>query len=122
MLTDSERFAFMAWRINAFETTGNAYDAVQTDESIKKGDTLLVPSEAVVGVAHTWPFSITRDAGYLHQLIEGRTSDTLESLNAEFGVSAGTIERACKLAQMLSYHLDPGLIDLIARDAPGERT
>jgi hypothetical protein len=33
MLTDSERFAFTAHRIHAFETTGNAYDATQTDEA-----------------------------------------------------------------------------------------
>ena len=121
MLTDSERFAFLPWRIHAFETTGNAYDAMQTDESIKTGDTLLVPSEAVVGVAHTWPFAITREAGYLHQLIEGRSTDTFESLNAEFGVPSGTIERACKLAQMLSFHLHAALIDLLARSSPGER-
>ena len=34
MLTDSERFAFSAWRIHAFASTGNAYDAVQTDELV----------------------------------------------------------------------------------------
>lgn len=42
MLTDSERFAFSAWRIHAFASTGNAYDAVQTDETIAARDTLLV--------------------------------------------------------------------------------
>lgn len=55
MLTDSERFAFSVWRIHAFASTGNAYDAVQTDESIAAGDTLLVLDERVVGVAMTWP-------------------------------------------------------------------
>lgn len=63
MLTDSERFAFTVWRIHAFGSTGNAYDAVQTDESIAAGDTLLVPDEQVVGVAMTWPFAVTRESG-----------------------------------------------------------
>lgn len=49
MLTDSERFAFSAWRIHAFASTGNAYDAVQTDETIAAGDTLLILDERVVG-------------------------------------------------------------------------
>lgn len=68
MLTDSERFAFSAWRIHAFGSTGNAYDAVQIDESIAAGDTLLVPDEKVVGVAMTWPFAVTRESGKLHKL------------------------------------------------------
>ena len=55
MLTDSERFAYSAWRIHAFASTGNAYDAVQTDETIAAGDTLLILDEGVVVVAMTWP-------------------------------------------------------------------
>ena len=66
MLTDSERFAFSAWRIHAFASTGNAYDAVQTDETIAAGDTLLILDERVVGVAMTWPFAITAEPGKVH--------------------------------------------------------
>ena len=46
MLTDSERFAFSVWRIHAFASTGNAYDAVQTDETIAAGD--LPPADPAV--------------------------------------------------------------------------
>ena len=52
MLTDSERFAFSAWRIHAFASTGNAYDAVQTDETIAAGDTLLILDEAWIFLDH----------------------------------------------------------------------
>jgi hypothetical protein len=60
MLTDSERFAFTARRIHGFASTGNAYDATQTDDRIASGDTLLILPEGVVGVAHCWPFAVTR--------------------------------------------------------------
>jgi hypothetical protein len=55
MLTDSERFAFTPRRIHGFASTGNAYDATQTDDRIASGDTLLILPEGVVGVAHCWP-------------------------------------------------------------------
>ncbi len=48
MIMDSERFAFIPRRIHAFATSGNAYDACQTDEAIKTGHTLLILSEGVV--------------------------------------------------------------------------
>jgi hypothetical protein len=60
MLTDSERFAFTARRIHGFASTGNAYDATQTDDRIASGDTLLILPEGVVGVAHCWPFAVTQ--------------------------------------------------------------
>ena len=60
MLTDSERFAFTARRHHAFASTGNAYDAVQCDEAIHTGDTLVVLAEEVIGVAMTWPFAVTQ--------------------------------------------------------------
>ena len=37
MLSDSERFAFSAWRIHAFASTGNAYDAVQVRVDFDNG-------------------------------------------------------------------------------------
>ena len=85
MLTDSERFAFTAHRIHAFETTGNAYDAVQTDEAIGTGDTLLILGEAVVGVALTWPFAVTAECGHLHQ-VAPKMGDTLNAFAASLGV------------------------------------
>lgn len=52
MLTDSERFAFVPRHYHGFASTGNAYDATQTDDRIENGDTLLILTEGVIGVAH----------------------------------------------------------------------
>ncbi|QNE07807.1 hypothetical protein [Croceicoccus marinus] len=114
MLTDSERFAFTAHRIHAFETTGNAYDAVQTDEAIGTGDTLLIFGEAVVGVALTWPFAVTAECGHLHQ-VAPKTDDTLDAFAASLGVEHAAIERAAELARRLGLAIDPTLAPLLAR-------
>ena len=52
--------------IHKFDTTGEAYDAVQCDPEIKNGDFLFVPSEQVIGIAYTWPFALTKNHGALH--------------------------------------------------------
>ena len=52
--------------IHRFESTGDAYDACQCDEKIKDGDVLLIESEGVVGLAHTWPYAVTLNLGKLH--------------------------------------------------------
>ena len=49
-----------------FSTTGDAYDACQCGAEIKSGDTLVVASERVVGVACTWPFAATAELGVVH--------------------------------------------------------
>ena len=58
-------------KIHYFDSTGDAYDACQCDDSVKKGDTLLIENEKVVGVAETWPFAVTEKAGKLHGRAEG---------------------------------------------------
>jgi len=50
-----------------FDTTGEAYDASQTDD-LAKGDILYIPSEGVVGFADTWPFAISCKRGDLHSV------------------------------------------------------
>ena len=123
MLTDSERFAFSAWRIHAFASTGNAYDAVQTDETIAAGDTLLILDERVVGVAMTWPFAITAEAGKLHAVCEPGAGENLEHLEKALGVPDGSIVRACRLARVLGFAIDAGLAallpELLATEAGG---
>lgn len=54
-------------RIHEFESTQEAYNATQTDDNIQDGDTLIIPSEKVVGVAMTWPFAVTWETGALHK-------------------------------------------------------
>lgn len=113
MLTDSERFAFTVWRIHAFGSTGNAYDAVQTDESIAAGETLLILDERVVGVAMTWPFAITAEPGKLHAVREPGAGESLEHIEKALDVPDGSIARACRLARTLGFAIDAGLVPVL---------
>lgn len=113
MLTDSERFAFTVWRIHAFGSTGNAYDAVQTDENIATGDTLLVLDEGVAGVAMTWPFAITAEPGKLHAVCEPGAGETLGHIEKALDVPDGSIARACRLARTLGFAIDACLVPLL---------
>ena len=52
--------------IHHFQTTGEAYDACQCDETITSGDVLVILPEGVVGIADTWPVAVTLNHGNLH--------------------------------------------------------
>lgn len=121
MLTDSERFAFSVWRIHAFASTGNAYDAVQTDESIAAGDTLLVLDERVVGVAMTWPFAITAQPSKLHAVCAPGAGETLGHIEGALDVPDGSIARACRLARTLGFAIDAGLVPLLSEPLARDR-
>jgi hypothetical protein len=55
--------------VHAFESTRDAYDAVNSDDSIHDGDVLVVARESVVGVAvSAWPTAITPEHGAFHTL------------------------------------------------------
>lgn len=110
---DADRFAFISRRIHSFATTGNAYDATQCDDTIKSGDTLLVLSERVIGIAFTWPFAVTKEAGKLHQL-KPTPGDTLAELTNQFSICEAAILEACQLAHALQFELDPGLAEILA--------
>ena len=56
--------------VHTFGSTGEAYNRTQTDDKIKNGDTLHVPSEGVVGYLHdAWPTAVTKAHGEFHQLV-----------------------------------------------------
>ncbi len=57
--------------VHRFDSTGEAYDACQCDDAISDGDVLIIESECVVGVAHTWPIAVTVESGALHSLKVG---------------------------------------------------
>ena len=59
-----------------FESTGEAYDACQCDEKIKDGDTLVIESERVVGLAWVWPIAISKEKGDLHGIKEGSSPES----------------------------------------------
>ena len=105
MLTDSERFAFTARRLHALPTTGNAYDACQTDEGIATGDTLVVLAEGVVGIAWTWPLAVTASAGNLHSAKHDPDA-TVDQLATDFGMQTEDIAFAVAMARALHLPLD----------------
>ncbi|ODU67708.1 MAG: hypothetical protein ABT11_19175 [Novosphingobium sp. SCN 66-18] len=117
MLTDSERFAFMTRRHHAFASTGNAYDAVQCDEVISTGDTLVVLAEEVIGIAMAWPFAVTQAHGNLHALSAPREGETLAVLARSLHVSAADFEHAAEIARRFGFPLDPQIEALLARPA-----
>lgn len=114
MLTDSERFAFTTRRHHTFASTGNAYDAVQCDEAISTGDTLVVLTEEVVGVAMTWPFAVTKAHGHLHALSAPREDETLADLARSLHVRAADFEHAAEIATRFGFPLDPQIEALLA--------
>jgi hypothetical protein len=70
-----------------FDSTEDAYVACQTDEHIKNGDALVIESEQVVGLAWTWPVSITEVTGDLHTV-----NPTWESLLQVMADAKWTVE------------------------------
>lgn len=115
MLTDSERFAFTPRRLHGFATTGNAYDACQCDETITKGDTLIVLSEGVVGIAWTWPIAVTANRGALHQ-IKDEPLASLAELAATFEIRVEDLAEAITFARALGFGLDPAFERVAAMD------
>ena len=115
MLDDPDRFAFATRRHHAFATTGNAYDAVQTDDQIRNGDTLVVLAERVIGVARTWPFVVTAEAGKLHQIDGSEPDDTLDGVASDLEVEPQDIRHALALAVQLGFEIDPSLARFAAQ-------
>jgi hypothetical protein len=72
--------------VHYFDSTGEAYDMCQCDENIKTGDTLVVMSEGVVGLAWAWPVAITRAHGKLHSLVAGSSALDLKESPDNTGV------------------------------------
>jgi len=116
MLTDSERFAYIPRRIHGFASTGNAYDATQSDDRITSGDTLLILPEGVVGVAHCWPFAVTQATGQLHG-VHPKAHETLGDFAVAFDMNTADIEAAIALAHALGFAIDPALAALTAPTA-----
>jgi hypothetical protein len=115
MLTDSERFAFTARRIHGFASTGNAYDATQTDDRIASGDTLLI----LPGRCRRGPLlalAVTQVTGNLHG-VQPKAHETLGDFAAAFNMTTADIEAAIALAMALGFAIDPALAALIAPTA-----
>jgi hypothetical protein len=79
-------------KVHHFESTGDAYDATQCDDTIRNGDILVIKSEGVVGIADTWPFAVTETSGKLHSLADGVTIETYQ--DGKFARSAALAAKA----------------------------
>ena len=54
--------------VRIFRTSGAAYDACNSDETMETGTIFMVPDEKIVGIAWAWPVAVTCEAGHLHTL------------------------------------------------------
>lgn len=124
--------------VHHFSSTEDAYDACQCDEAIKTGDVLVIASEGVVGVAYTWPFAVTPEAGELHQLgpdasdVRAEFAESIKIAKAEAAKLAGTAAVASfqpridamlrgadtpeQIAEALGEHSDYEIADHICHD------
>lgn len=90
----AKRLREQAALVREYATTGDAYDAVQTDPEVRKGDILLIRSEGVVGIADTWPVAITHECGELHHVKHGEALDYLRERGAD-----RRLAEACDIAR-----------------------
>lgn len=89
-----------------FNSTGEAYDASQTDD-LTQGDILYIPSEGVVGFVDTWPFAISKKSGDLHSVVmqDGQLYwDTASDLARSMGFPEDHID--CARFMQARIHLE----------------
>lgn len=79
-------------KAHLFDSTGEAYNACQCNSEIKTGDTLVIGSEGVVGLADTWPFAVTDESGDLHSV--NREAATPSSHAYSCGITAEQVAHA----------------------------
>ena len=91
--------------IHAFSSTGTAYDHSQCDDAVERGDTLLVQSEGVVGLAWTWPVAVTEATGKLHGVEDNLTAEQMAELIADTGWRFDQIKEAVKVAVDYGFEL-----------------
>lgn len=85
--------------VHKFMSTGEAYDACQCDNSIKRGDVLAIEAEGVIAIADTWPVAITSAHGQLHQTRNGSRAGVAEYM----GDNGRSYDAACVVARELGF-------------------
>lgn len=97
--------------VHTFSSTGQAYNDTQTNENIKTGDILHIPSEGVVGMADTWPVAVTKNSGQLHAYGPDVHTDPSVLDTEEFqkyrGPNSDHFRRALQFAQQNGYETGP---------------
>lgn len=84
-----------------FESSGDAYDATQCDESIKCGDAFVVQSEGIVGLAWTWPVAVTVSSGELHSIVSD--AEATAAVIADAGWTKAQVRTAVDAANGLGF-------------------
>jgi hypothetical protein len=79
--------------VHHFNSSGEAYDATQYQDEVKKGDVLFIWPAGIVGIAHTWPFAVTPEHGHIHQSYASpeNYADSLDSEEQTGVYSAGVL-------------------------------
>jgi hypothetical protein len=91
--------------VHEFHSTEEAYGACQCRDEVKRGDTLHIPREKVVGIADTWPLAITEEYGELHTARPGSLRHAIEfnEYGTPIGIEAG--KDAVEFAKTQGYVL-----------------
>jgi hypothetical protein len=87
-----------------FESSGDAYDATQCDNSIQCGDFLVVKTEAIVGLAWTWPIAVTVASGELHSIVSDPAGTA--AVIADTGWTPAQISAAVNKADELGFPVE----------------
>lgn len=95
----------MKWE---FEYTGEAYDACQCDARIKTGD--LLDCGDTIGLAWTWPVSVTENYGHLHTVKDGFDPLDLDDYRGGRVFTVEQIRAAVKLARERGLALHSGFV------------
>ena len=92
----------MTQKTHHFDDSGVAYDATQCRENIKTGDILLIESLGVVGLAWTWPISVTAHHGKLHTAKDANADALLEDAKITREQARGAV--LCALMHKFPIH------------------
>lgn len=93
-------------KIHVFRSSGDAYNACQTDTEVRDNDILLIPSEEVVGIADTWPVAVTFQHQELHEVLDWVSwSSNRDFYSGDLVARRQAIVDAVSIADELGYRV-----------------
>lgn len=88
--------------VRIFRSSGAAYDACNSDETMPFGTIFMVPDEKIVGIAWAWPVSVSFRWGNLHRF-EDDPRTVKGNLDAKV---IAAMPAAMRLSQAVGWDLD----------------